>query len=181
MFIRSALAIAIVFALANATLAQESQTTKPIELEVLKSSVGVWDAEFEVWPQGLDADSMKFKGVETNSAFGQHWVASDLDTEFDGQIMRVHSIVGYDLDQKKMVGTIIDHGPYKATMVGDYDEKTKTLTWMTEAKDLSGKRMVQKTSITAKSADERELILMVPGEKDGEFVKMMQIQFVRRK
>ena len=98
-----------------------------------------------------------------------------------GQTTKVHSIVGYDLDKKKMVGTVIDHGPYAATMTGDYDEKAKTVHWTTEAKDEDGKPMLQKTLVTQRNADERLLVLMVPGQENDEFTKCMQIKFVKRK
>ena len=111
MLIKSASSTALVFGLALSCIAQEEPKSKPIELEVLKASIGVWDAEIEVWPEGPDSPSIKFKGVETNRPYGEYWIASDFDSEFMGQTMKVHSIVGYDLDQKKMVGTVIDHGP----------------------------------------------------------------------
>ena len=98
-----------------------------------------------------------------------------------GQTMKVHSIVGYDLDKKRMVGTVIDHGPYAASMTGDYDPESKTVSWMTEVKDANGKPIVQKTLITQNGADERMLVLSVPGKKKDEFTKFMQIRFVRRK
>jgi hypothetical protein len=34
-------------------LAEKKEKAKPAELEVLKASVGVWDAKIEVWPQGV--------------------------------------------------------------------------------------------------------------------------------
>ena len=95
--------------------------------------------------------------------------------------MKVHSIVGYDLDKQKMVGTVIDHGPYAASLTGDYDKESKTIRWMTKAKDTNGKPIVQKTLITQKRADERVLVMMVPGDKKDEFTKFMQIKFVKRK
>ncbi len=147
----------------------------------MKACLGVWDAENEDWPEGPDSSSIKFKGVETNRPYGEYWIASDFDFEFMGQTMKVHSIVGYDLDQKKMVGTIIDHGPYAASMTGDYDKKSKTVSWMTKAKDTNGKPMVQKTLVTQKIADERVLVLMVPGNKKDTFTKFMQIKFAKRK
>lgn len=162
-------------------LALGEQESKPVELEVLKASLGVWDAEIEVWPEGPNAASIKFRGVETIRAYGEYWIASDFDSEFEGEIMKVHSIVGYDLDQQQMVGMVIDHGPYAASMTGDYDPESKTVTWMTEAKDTSGNRMVQKALDIQKSADERVLVLSVPGEEEGEFVKFMEIRFVKRK
>ena len=181
MFTKSALSTALVFGLALSCIAQEKPQSKPIELEVLKASIGVWDAEIEVWPAGPDSPSTKLKGVETNRPYGQYWIASDFDSEFMGQTMKVHSIVGYDLDQQKMVGTIIDHGPYAASMTGEYDKASKTVRWKTEAKDTNGKPMVQQTSITHKNANERMLVLMVPGEIENDFTKFMQIRFVKRK
>ena len=162
-------------------MAQEAPKAKPIQLEVLQASVGVWDADIEVWPQGPDSPSIEFKGVETNRPYGENWIASDFDSEFMGQTIKVHSIVGYDLDQEKMVGTVIDDGPYAASMTGDYDPESKTVSWMTEAKDPNGSPMVQKTLITQESADERVLVLSVPGKVKDEFTKFMQIRFVRRK
>lgn len=181
MLIKLALAAALLLGFGFPSIAQEKPKSTPIELEVLKAAVGVWDAEIEVWSQGLDSPSIKFKGVETNRPYGEYWIASDFDSEFMGQTMKVHSIVGYDLDRKKMVGTVIDDGPYSATMVGDYDKESKSVAWKTEAKDPSGKPMVQKTSVTQKSADERVLVLSVPGKQENEFNKFMQIRFVKRK
>ena len=182
MLIKSALSTALIFALALSCIAQEKPKAKPVELEdVLKAYIGVWDAEIEVWPAGLDSPSTKFKGVETNRPYGEYWIASDFDSEFMGQTMKVHSIVGYDLDRKKMVGKVIDHGPYAASLTGDYDKDSKTVRWRTEAKDSNGKPIVQKTSITQENADERVLVMSVPGKQKDEFTKFMQIRFVRRK
>ena len=168
------------FGLALSCIAQEEPKSKPIELEVLKAYIGVWDAEIEVWPAGTDSPSTTFKGVETNRPYGEYWIASDFDSEFMGQTMKIHSIVGYDLDQKKLVGTVIDHAPYAARMTGDYDVNSKTVRWKMEAKDTNGKPMVQKTLITHKNANERMLVLMVPGKKKNDFTKFMQIRFVKR-
>jgi Protein of unknown function (DUF1579) len=181
MLTKFTLFMALVFGLTFLCIAQEKPTSKPVELEVLKAYVGVWDAEIEVWPKGLDSPSIKFKGVETNRPYGEFWIASDFDSEFMGQTMKVHSIVGYDLDKQMMVGTVIDHGPYAASMTGDYEKQSKTVRWKTEAKDVNGKPMVQKTLVTQKNANERVLVLMVPGEKKKEFTKFMQIRFVKRK
>lgn len=174
------LAAVLIIAAAVPCGAQERPDSTPIELEVLSSYVGVWDAQIEVWPQGLDSPSITFQGVETNRPYGEYWIASDFDFEYMGQTMGVHSIVGYDLDRKKMVGTVIDNGPYSATMTGEYDAESKSVHWMTEAKDPTGKPMVQKTLVTQKEANERELVLMVPSGEDGEFNKFMRIIFVKR-
>ena len=178
---RAALSLSFCFVLATCAAGQEKAAAKLVELEALKSYVGVWDAEIEVWSGGLDAPSTKFKGVETITAYGDHWLASDFDSEFGGQTIRVHSIVGYDLDKKQLVGTVIDHGPYAATMTGQYDAKSKSIEWLTKAKSIDGTPMTQKTVMTQVEPNKRSLVLKVPSEKEGEFKKFMQILFVKRK
>jgi hypothetical protein len=180
MLLRSKLVTTLIFGITRSCIAQGESASKPSELEVLKQSVGVWDAEIEIWPAGPDSRSIKFKGVETNRPYGEYWIASDFDSEYEGQITKVHSIVGYDLDKKKLVGTVIDHGPYAATMTGDYDEKAKTVHWVTEAKDQDGKPISQNAQVTRKTADERLLVCLVPGEKKDEFTKFMQIRYLKR-
>ncbi len=181
MFFRIAMATAVVVGFAGMVTAQERPAAEPEELAVIKSYVGVWDAEIEVWANGPDAPSTRFKGVETNRPYGQHWIASDFDSEIMGQTMKVHSIIGYDLDKKKLVGTIIDHGPYSASMTGEYDAASKSVAWVTQAKTPDGNPMVQKTVIRQTSPNERMLVLSVPGENEGETTKFMQIKFIKRK
>lgn len=182
MNVKMILSISFLFGLTSSCMADEiPESNKPVELNVLKESLGVWDAEIEVWPQGLDSPSIKFKGVETNRPFGEHRIASDFDSEYMGETMKVHSIVGYDLDRKKMVGTVIDHGPYAAKMSGDYDAKSKSVRWTTEVKSREGKPIVQKTLVTKKSAEERMLVLSVQGKQENEFIEFMRIKFVKRR
>lgn len=175
---KAALPILLTLCATTPTAAEEDPSA-PVELEVLKASVGVWDAEGQVWMQGLDQPPITFKGVETNRAYGEHWIASDFDSEFTGQVVRVHSIVGYDLDQKKLVGTVVDHGPYAATMTGEYDAQTKTLHWTTNAKYPNGQVIVQKSAVTHEEAGVRVLVLSMP-DPEGAFKKFMQIKYVKR-
>ena len=181
MLTETALPVLILLQLAVACVAQENAASKPAELEVLKASIGIWDADIEVWPAGLDSPSIQFKGVETNRPYGEYWIASDFDSEFMGQTMKVHSIIGFDLDQNKLIGKVVDHGPYAAGMTGEYDVKSKTVTWMTEAKTPEGEPILQKTRVTQTTPDERVLVLMVPGKEKDKFRKFMRIEFVKRK
>ena len=181
MFLKFALSTTLLLGLTLLCTAQETPSAQPVELDVLNASIGVWDARIEVWPEGPDSPSISFTGVETNRPYGDYWIASDFDSDFRGQTMKVHAIIGYDLDKQKMVGTVIDHGPYAASMTGEYDKELKTVQWMTAAKDPMGNPIVQKTLITHRSDKERVLVLMVPGKKKDEFIKFMQIEFVKRK
>lgn len=174
-----ALALVLLIGLPTYCISQDKQS-KPVELNVLKTSVGIWDAAVEVWPEGLDAASIKFKGVETNRPFGKHWIASDFESEFAGQTSSAHAIVGYDLDRKKLVGTVVDAGPYAAAMTGEYDEQKQTVTWITKVKDPSGKELVQKTLVTQTAPNQRRLVLMVPGDDPDSFQKFMEINFTKR-
>lgn len=82
MHIKFTLSTVFVVGAALSCIAEDEPKSKPIELEMLKATVGVWDAEVEVWPAGLESPPIKFKGVETNRLFGEHWVASDFESEF---------------------------------------------------------------------------------------------------
>jgi hypothetical protein len=181
MLTKTLLATALLLGLVVSCIAQEAPDSKPVELELLNASIGDWDALIEIWPAGPDSPSSIITGVETNRPFGEYWIASDFDSEFMGQNINVHSIIGYDLDQQKLVGTVIDQGPYAAKMIGEYDKASQTVRWLTEAKAPGGEPMVQQTVVTQKRADERVLVLSVPGEKEGEFTKFMQIRFTKRK
>jgi hypothetical protein len=180
MLTRFAAVAVLILGVALSGFAQEGEESMPVELEVLKAWVGVWDAAIEVWPQGLDSASTTFTGVETIKPYGEYWVASDFDSEFMGQTMTVHSVVGYDLDKKMLVGMIVDHGPYAATMTGEYDAESRTVTWMTRGKYPNGNPIAQRTVMTQKDAVTRELVLTVPGETEGEYNKFMQITYTKR-
>ena len=94
--------------------------------------------------------------------------------------MKVHSIVGYDLDKKSLVGTVIDHGPYAARMTGTLNEKTESVAWETEAKDAKGELIIQNTVITQISDDERLLVLSTK-DADQKSIKVMEIRYTKRK
>lgn len=161
--------------------AQEKERDLSTELQILSDTVGTWDCAITVWPAGLEAAPITMKGVETNEAFGNHWLSSGFSSEFQGQEMKVHTIVGYDLDLKKFVGTVIDHGPYAAKMKGKFDKETKTIHWTTQAKTPDGQPMIQKTSVTHTSATERHLVMKMQNPSTGKFGKFMEINYTKRK
>ncbi|MEM9080009.1 MAG: DUF1579 family protein [Verrucomicrobiota bacterium] len=164
-------------------LPAQSEESKPEvlpELQALKDSLGVWKAKISVWPQGLDNPPFTFEGLETNRAFGSHWLSSDFEFYPQGQTMRIHSIVGYDLEKEQLVGTVIDHGPYAASLSGKWDEKSSTVSWTVHGKNPDGSPIVQHTTITHKSPTERVLVLRVP-KKNGEgTMKSMEIVFTKQ-
>lgn len=170
-----ALSTTLFLAISLLCFAEEEKAAAPAELAFIKSSIGTWDAEIVVWPQGPDAPTITFKGVETNKAFGEHWLASDFVSEYQGEPMKVHTLLGYDLDKKSLVGTIVDHGPYAATMTGNYDSKTKSVKWLTKAKFPDGKPLIQHTTVTHTDANKRLLVMEMGGKK------YMEIRYTKRK
>ena len=176
-----ATSMALLFAVPVCCIAQDEPEATPVELDVLAASVGTWDAEIEMWPAGPDSPSIKLTGVETNRPFGKHWIASDFESEYMGETMRADTIVEYDLDEEKIVVIIVKHGAYEERMTVRYDEESKTVEWMTKARSPTGEPMLQKTRVTQKNADKRVLVMHMPVKERDEFVKFMQITYVRRK
>ena len=176
---RTILIILLSLGLALPGLGQETQETPP-ELQVLKNTIGVWDTAIEVWAQGPDGPSVQFDGVETVTAFGDYWMSSDSVSTFMGRTMKVHSLVGYDIDEGKLVGTIVDDGPYKATLSGEYDPDTKSVTWMIKGKDPVGTEYFQKSVVTEISENERLLVLYLPVAVGEGYTRLMEVTYTRR-
>jgi hypothetical protein len=52
MLTKTLLATALLLGLVVSCIAQEAPDSKPVELELLNASIGVWDALIEIWPAG---------------------------------------------------------------------------------------------------------------------------------
>ncbi|GAB4190252.1 MAG: hypothetical protein Kow00108_25900 [Calditrichia bacterium] len=154
---------------------------KKKNLDFLQQYVGVWEATFRVWPFGPDSTMFTFAGVETIRNYGEYWLASDLETEYNGEITKVHSIMGYDPDSKKFKGFIIDQGPYMAKMTGENLPGDSTIHWTIKGKFPNGKELIQKTVDTFISPTERHLEMLVPDKSGEKFVTMMEIHYIKRK
>jgi hypothetical protein len=152
------------------------------EHEILKKSVGTWDATVEEMAPG--APSKTSKGTETAKLVGGLWLVSDFKSEMMGQPFEGHAVGGYDPTKKKYVGTWIDTmSPYLQTMEGTYDEKTATSTMIATGIDIAtGKPSTSKMITRYESDDEKVFEIMMPVEgKEGEWWKMMEITYTRRK
>lgn len=181
-FVRLVLGAALLTAALPALNAQ-AQMPPTAEHKHLESEVGVWDAEVQMWPTA-DAEPMKSKAVETNKMLGKLWLLSDFEGDFGGMKFSGRSQLGYDPTKKKYVGTWIDTmSPYLQTMEGTYDEKTATSTMMATGIDMeTGKPTTSKMITRYESDDEKVFEIMMPVEgKEGEWWKMMEITYTRRK
>ena len=181
MFLKLTLTAVLVLSVSLSCIAQEPVWLKPPELEVLKAAIGVWHAQVEVWPEGPDSPSILFDCIETNRPYGDYWIISDFEFFFKGGSTKGGGIFGYDLDKKKLVGITVDDSPFAGSMTGKYDPESKTVHWTKKAKDAKGNPIVQKSTVTQVGKYERVLVMMTPGEKEGEFVKTMEVHYFKRK
>lgn len=148
----------------------------------LAAEVGVWDAEIEATAPG-QTEPMKSKGVETNTLLGGRWLISDVKAEFAGMPFNGHGVFGYDAKKKKYVGTWVDSMSVRIdTLEGTYDEKTKSLTYITDMiEPMTGKAMTVKMVTELKGDSDRVFTEYAKPEGEKDFVKVMTITYKKRK
>lgn len=155
--------------------AGEMPVVKPgPEHEILKKSVGTWDATIEEMHPG--APPKTSKGTETSKLVGGLWLVSDFKSEMGGQPFEGHAVGGYDSHKKKYVGTWVDSmstGVF--TSEGTLDPATKTMTDWMEGPGPDGKPMKMK-AVTEWKDDDTRVFTMYMGEQPS-----MRITYKRRK
>ncbi len=163
-------------------LAQEEWMIKPTKQhELLKKDVGTWDATVKIWPV-KGAQSIKSKGTEKNELLkGGLWLVSRFEGQAAGMPFVGVGTSGYDPVEKKYVGTWVDTmTPHLMTTTGEYDEDATTFTGTAEGRDaMSGEPYKAKLVARYIDDDTRVFEMHMPGE-DGEYWKMMQIDYKRR-
>jgi hypothetical protein len=136
------------------------------EHELLKKSVGTWDATVELCdPTGAPVSTSK--GIETNAlTVGGLWLVSDFRGEMMGQPFQGHGVSGFDQTKKKYVGTWVDSMSLGlALMEGTYDSKTKTMTEWMEGPDMTGKISKMKAISEWKDDDTRVFTMYDEGKE----------------
>ncbi|MBL8858148.1 MAG: DUF1579 domain-containing protein [Planctomycetes bacterium] len=116
---------------------------------VLADLEGQFDAKFTLLAPG--APKMESQGTSKNDrALGGLWVRCDYhDPSYMGTEFRGMSLIGYDADKKKYVGVWVDSSTSALQISeGTWDEKTKTLTMLSEGKDPYSKQPTQDKTIT---------------------------------
>jgi hypothetical protein len=145
------------------------------EHQVLKGSVGTWDATIEHFMPGQEAHTAK--GVETAKLVGGLWLVSDFKGDMMGAPFEGHAVAGYDSNKKKYVGTWIDTmsvGKYDTE--GTYDAATKTMTERIEGPGMDGKPAKWKAVTEWKDADTRVFSMY----DDGKESPSMRITYKRK-
>src|SRR5262245_43634678 len=78
------------------------------EHELLKQSLGTWNASVESW-MAPGAPPSVSKGTETNVLTGGGmWLVTDFKSEFMSMPFTGHGVMGYDPGKKKYVSTWVD-------------------------------------------------------------------------
>jgi len=176
------LLLILVLALAASKLAS-AQGRPTAEHRAIASEVGVWDAESKFW-MAPGTDPLESKAVETNTLVGEFWVASQYKSDLGGMAFEGHGQFGYDPVSKKYIGTWIDTmSPYLSIMEGSMDKANKTLTMLSKGRDAqTGKESVSKMVTTYVDDDHKKFEMFGPvAGKEGQWWKMMEINYTRRK
>lgn len=174
------LAVAGVALLSDIAAAQAPGPTA--EHKLLQDEVGTWNAKMKLFPTP-GAEPTVTDATETiELGPGGLWILSKFEGEIMGMPFTGHGVTGYDPVKKKYVGTWVD-GMSPSLMIteGEYDPATKTTTSFAEGRDPASGATIKYKQIS-RTIDEntRTFEMLQPGE-GGEFVKMMEIEYTRKK
>ena len=174
------------WSLTSTSTAQEPPPVqKPLpEHKVLAEDEGTWDATIKTYAGGPDAEPAVSKGSEVNEVLpGGLWVLSKFEGDFGGMKFLGRGQFGYDPAKKKYVGTWIDSMSTNLSVLeGEYDAKTKTMTFVGEGYDPGqNAKFTQKMVTTTKDDGSRAFTLYMKFEGQPAEVKFMEITYTKRK
>ena len=165
------------FALTTRIAAQDGELPKPTpQHEMLAKKVGTWNTTMSV-PGEPDT-----KGTCTSKMLGGFWLVEDLEAEIMNMPYHGHGLTGYDPEKKKFIGAWVDSmTPSMMTFEGEYDEKTKTLTYEVPGKNpMTGETHVEKHETKFISDDEYTFRMLWPGENDT-MQEILKVRYERQK
>jgi hypothetical protein len=169
--------------LSTSGMAQEFAKPLP-EHKILAADEGTWDASIKTYMGAPGAEPSISKGSEVNEVMlGGLWVLSKFDGEFGGMKFQGRGQYGYDPIKKKYVGTWIDSmSTILSTLEGEYDAKTKTLTFVGDGYDPNLKaKFTQKMVTVAKDDGTRVFTLYMKYAGQPAETKFMEITYTKRK
>ena len=151
------------------------------EHKQIASEVGTWNATLHIWMTPDQQQPLSSKGKEVNRLMGPFWLVSDFTGNVAGAEFSGRGQFGYDPVGKKYIGTWIDTmTPYMASMEGDYDAETKTLTMVSTARDPMTGEIATSTNVTKFVDENTKVFTMYRGGPDDEDrFKMMEIEYKR--
>ena len=152
------------------------------EHAMLKRDAGTWEAEQRCFMTS-DAKPMESKAVATSSMCGDFFLEGVYKGEMGGMPFVGHEMMGFDPFKKKFVGVWHDSmGPQIMAWEGVYNEKTKTLTAMSEMTDpMNPTETVKYTMTTVWKGDDHKVFTMREDHGGGKAWDCMVIDYKRKK
>lgn len=150
--------------------------------KTLANMIGTWDAKVSMW-NAPDAPPQTSTGTSVNSwVLGNRFVQEKFTGMFMGMPFEGVGYTGYDNAKKQYVGTWMDNmSTGVMTSTGTSSDNGKSYTFKSTMTDpTSGKDTPGETRVTVTDADHHTMEMWGP-DKDGKMVKMMQIDYTRRK
>jgi len=172
------LALLLALTTSGVALAQGRPTA---EHRALASEAGVWDADSKFW-MAPGANPLESKAVETNTMMGPFWLVSEYKSDLGGMAFQGRGQMGYDPASKKYIGTWVDTmSPYLSVMEGS--KEGNVLTMMSKGRDpQTGEENISKMVSTYVDDDHKTFEMFGPVDgKEGEWWKMMEITYTRKK
>lgn len=172
----------LVGSILNTTVMAQGPVAPTAEHKILASEEGTWDAAVKSFDGGPNAEPVSSKGTEVNTLLpGGLWLVSKFEGEFGGMKFEGHGQFGFDPNKKKYIGTWIDSMmPTMSVLEGEYDAKTKTMTYVGEGTGPDGKsKYMQRMVATTKADGSRVFTLYMKMDKDE--MKLLEITYTKRK
>ena len=177
--------VAMWFAVDPATAHGQPPAEKPLpEHKILAEEEGTWDATIKIYAAGPDAEPTISTGSEVNEVLpGGFWVLSKFEGDFGGMKFLGRGQYGYDPVKKKYVGTWLDStSSILSILEGDYDTKTKTITFVGDGYEPNLKaKFTQKMVTKMKDDGTRVFTLFMKFEGQPAEARFMEITYTRRK
>ena len=147
----------------------------------MKAAAGTWDAVVKMYmePGKPPAQST---GTEVNTLVaGGFWMKTEFKSEMMGAPFEGHGLFGYDTHKKAHVGSWVDSmGTWMGVSRGPCGKDCAEVTCDMEGYDEKGKKATYREVSTQKDADHRFMTMSIR-KKDGKFMKIMEIEYIRRK
>jgi hypothetical protein len=162
--------------------AMEKAATPGEEHKKLEAVVGTFDAKVKTWMDPSKPPEESTGTSENTWVLGNRYVQMKYQGTMMGQPFSGMGYQGYDNVTKKYVGTWMDTmSTGIMTSTGKADKSGKTMTMSASAADpVSGKMMKLTEKMTVKDNDHHSFEMWAPGP-DGKMVKMMEIEYTRKK
>lgn len=150
------------------------------EHEWLHHLAGDWMVKGEA-VMGPDAPAQAMEWTERARMFGDYWLVSDIEADFDGDPWKGRMTIGWDGSQNAFVGTWYDtNSDYMWTYHGSLDAERRVLTLEAEGPDMTnpGKMTMFRDVLEILGPNKRRLSSYA--YTDGEWVRFMGATATRR-